>query len=50
MRDNWNPNTATPGCDWCGECEWCDNLGRDMSATDLLGRPLDAKVWTTPNI
>lgn len=26
--ENWNPNTATPDCDWCGECEWCDNLGR----------------------
>jgi hypothetical protein len=27
--DNWNPNTATPDCDWCGECEWCDNLHSD---------------------
>lgn len=24
--ENWNPNTATPACDWCGECEWCQNL------------------------
>lgn len=23
---NWNPNTATPDCDWCGDCDWCDNL------------------------
>lgn len=24
--ENWNPNTAGPSCDWCGECEWCRNL------------------------
>lgn len=21
--ENWNPNTAGPSCDWCGECDWC---------------------------
>lgn len=32
--DNWNPNTAGPDCDWCGECEWCNNLGRDLTVED----------------
>lgn len=40
MTENWNPNTATPDCDWCGECDWCANLGRpepdagDVTCTD----------------
>lgn len=24
----WSPVATTVACDWCGECEWCDQLGR----------------------
>ena len=26
QSENWNPNTATPDCDWCSECEWCHTI------------------------
>lgn len=27
---------ATPGCDWCGECAWCQQVGRDDAATQAM--------------
>ena len=34
MADNWNPNTASPDCDWCGECAWCYDLGHVAGEDD----------------
>lgn len=30
------PADATPGCDWCGTCDWCQQLGRDDAATQVM--------------
>lgn len=37
---SWNPNTATPDCDWCGECEWCNNLHRPDPPANDAGKRL----------
>lgn len=37
VRENWNPNTCGPECDWCGECEWCRNLHAEPAAVAREG-------------